>query len=540
MDKADAFIEILKREKAFSSIKKSEKERAYFITFKYNKKFEFTYIILKDIDYDYTAYMPYVVVNNDSDDSPHFLTRPMDLYGKKYKGVCLYEKIMNVFSEKNFEEKTEFLLSQLIKLLTLSKREREIEFQNEFLYYWNSNANIDFYPKVFVDPQNEFESLNYFLKNGTYRVASKDIVFNDLKQWKLMGNVGFLIKVENKEGIIPPVNKKWSVREILLILENPDHDRISSFVYQKLKKIEIRKKKIDLFFSIPYEENRRLIFGCRIMFKNAGVKSFFEKLQTDVESLNIFRSSREDFSYLNECIGNKDSRKRVGIVGLGSLGSYVAKELVNSGVRTEFLFDDDKLQSENLFRHSLNYVYEGYSKSKCLKYCLENMHPEVNVEGFNMKINSKNVKSIVEINKIDTLVFCIGSTDEQMDLSQALRGLKGLCTVIFSWLEEGGRVGYTLTIPQNSNGCYKCLKEKANIIFPYKTEKKVNSWLKNGCGAVRTKYGNRTLLTATNGFLYAFEKSKQREEPYIVSSDIEEGIKEHKLISNGCEYCDTL
>lgn len=276
------------------------------------------------------------------------------------------------------------------------------------------------------------------------------------------------------------------------------------------------------------------------MFKNAGVKSFFEKLQTDVESLNIFRSSREDFSYLNECIGNKDSRKRVGIVGLGSLGSYVAKELVNSGVRTEFLFDDDKLQSENLFRHSLNYVYEGYSKSKCLKYCLENMHPEVNVEGFNMKINSKNVKSIVEINKIDTLVFCIGSTDEQMDLSQALRGLKGLCTVIFSWLEEGGRVGYTLTIPQNSNGCYKCLKEKANIIFPYKTEKKVNSWLKNGCGAVRTKYGNRTLLTATNGFLYAFEKSKQREEPYIVSSDIEEGIKEHKLISNGCEYCDTL
>ena len=47
---------------------------------------------------------------------------------------------------------------------------------------------------------------------------------------------------------------------------------------------------------------------------------------------------------------------RVGIVGLGSLGSKIAVSLARSGLRRFLLVDDDVLLPENICRHELSWA----------------------------------------------------------------------------------------------------------------------------------------------------------------------------------------
>jgi len=56
------------------------------------------------------------------------------------------------------------------------------------------------------------------------------------------------------------------------------------------------------------------------------------------------------------------STVRVGIVGMGSIGSKVALSLARSGVRKFLLLDDDYLMPGNLVRHELSWAFVGVHK----------------------------------------------------------------------------------------------------------------------------------------------------------------------------------
>jgi hypothetical protein len=56
------------------------------------------------------------------------------------------------------------------------------------------------------------------------------------------------------------------------------------------------------------------------------------------------------------------SEKKVGIVGLGSVGSKVAISLARSGVRKVLLVDDDVMLQANVCRHELDWASVGISK----------------------------------------------------------------------------------------------------------------------------------------------------------------------------------
>ena len=64
------------------------------------------------------------------------------------------------------------------------------------------------------------------------------------------------------------------------------------------------------------------------------------------------------------------SRVRVGIVGLGSIGSKVAISLARSGVRRFLLVDDDYLVPGNLVRHELSWAFVGLHKVDAVRDAL--------------------------------------------------------------------------------------------------------------------------------------------------------------------------
>jgi molybdopterin/thiamine biosynthesis adenylyltransferase len=78
-------------------------------------------------------------------------------------------------------------------------------------------------------------------------------------------------------------------------------------------------------------------------------------------SLSDFRLSEEAQQLANV---------RVGIVGLGSVGSKVAVSLARSGVRRFLLVDDDYLAPGNMVRHELSWAYVGTQKARAVRDAL--------------------------------------------------------------------------------------------------------------------------------------------------------------------------
>jgi molybdopterin/thiamine biosynthesis adenylyltransferase len=71
---------------------------------------------------------------------------------------------------------------------------------------------------------------------------------------------------------------------------------------------------------------------------------------------------------------------RIGIVGLGSLGSKIAVSLARSGLRRFLLVDDDVLQPDNICRHELSWTSVGLHKVQGLQEKLSFIASDIEVE----------------------------------------------------------------------------------------------------------------------------------------------------------------
>lgn len=88
-------------------------------------------------------------------------------------------------------------------------------------------------------------------------------------------------------------------------------------------------------------------------------------------SLSDFRLSEEALHLANI---------RVGIIGLGSMGSKLAVSLARSGIRRFLLVDDDYLAPGNMVRHELSWAYVGTHKAWAVKDALSLVAAGVQVD----------------------------------------------------------------------------------------------------------------------------------------------------------------
>jgi molybdopterin/thiamine biosynthesis adenylyltransferase len=80
---------------------------------------------------------------------------------------------------------------------------------------------------------------------------------------------------------------------------------------------------------------------------------------------------------------------RIGIVGLGSLGSKVAVSLARSGLRRFLLVDDDVLLPENICRHESSWAVVGLHKVQALQEELSLIAPNMEVEVYMHRVGGQ-------------------------------------------------------------------------------------------------------------------------------------------------------
>ena len=274
--------------------------------------------------------------------------------------------------------------------------------------------------------------------------------------------------------------------------------------------------------------------------------SLLERINNNIRSIEMLQCKRMDYSYLNRIIGNSTNNidKKILLIGAGSLGSYVASELVKNGFNNITLYDGDDLVSENFMRWYYSGIFKNSKKANQIKFFLELMHPEIHVDSHNEYVDGK--KIVEELISADYIIFTIGSSDAQLWLNRVLQENGCKATVLYAWLEAGGQHSHILKINYNFPGCYECLftndtgdivNNQANL-----AEDKVVEFntIHNGCGATRAAYGTSVLLRTTSVLLDVLNKEETEKglSNYLVNITPESVMYDNgSFIKEVCHRC---
>jgi sulfur carrier protein ThiS adenylyltransferase len=90
------------------------------------------------------------------------------------------------------------------------------------------------------------------------------------------------------------------------------------------------------------------------------------------------------------------SRARVGIIGLGGLGSNIAIMLARAGISNLKLADFDDVELDNLNRQHYFPVHVGLAKTAALAGQLHALRPSINLELWNQKIQTTHLEKFCE------------------------------------------------------------------------------------------------------------------------------------------------
>ena len=527
-----------------------------FLISMYGKQFLFVAPLEERRDKDVIVYL----YNDDGLNIPHIMLEDETfpnikaLPSGKYRAVCLYDKEGMVDSIISYEEKIVDAIDRLIQLLSMNKYEQEREFQKEFMFYWNSTATGKNKFNVYLSNEKNFSEMDVYYCGKIARVIERGMSLSDIderkgveRKWKnhLEDNAYYIPILDNREIIPPHRGYNWTIKDIRNIVYAKQIEHIGSETYKTLKNTISGKQNFILVFGMKLN-NVNIVFVVKIICKRAGRYSLLEKILDDSTSVETFSTERKDYLYLNEQIGNDKNllKMKVLVIGAGSLGSYVASEMVKNGATNLKIYDGDKLEDANICRWAYGGIGRGNNKASALATLLNFSHPEISVVAIDKNIDEKTL--IKEMSQVDMIVSTVGNSDIQLEFNRALKDNGCAVPVIFAWLEAGGAYSHILVVNYKKKGCFECLYTAENGELTNNRSQKNNetnmesSIVRNGCGGTRAAYGTATILRTTAALMETIGKIQEGELKESVLLDISSnGVKvsEAKFPREVCRCC---
>lgn len=153
------------------------------------------------------------------------------------------------------------------------------------------------------------------------------------------------------------------------------------------------------------------------------------------------------------------SDKKVGIVGLGSGGGFVALSLAMSGVGKFVLVDNDDMEEGNIVRHVADRRYIGWNKAKAVADLIAHRNPNAEVDVREGKIE----EHMDVLADLDILV--VGVDGEQVKYVINEAALKQRVTATYAGVYERGEGGDVVMIRPYDGPCYACWSQELRAGF---------------------------------------------------------------------------
>lgn len=193
-----------------------------------------------------------------------------------------------------------------------------------------------------------------------------------------------------------------------------------------------------------------------------------QKNELELTRYSAIWSSIEDIASRNYLESSTLQEYSIALVGCGTIGSHLARMLVQSGAGAKeklTLFDNQILSAGNIGRHLLGFSDVGKNKAEATKKELERFHPDVKV----FAVDDSALTRWDLLKRHDLVVDATGEWNVQSALNSAFfdnRGdkLKGL---LHTWVFLNGAGVQSFLNLGDEFACFRCLKPKFNGPWRY-------------------------------------------------------------------------
>lgn len=154
-------------------------------------------------------------------------------------------------------------------------------------------------------------------------------------------------------------------------------------------------------------------------------------------------------------------KKKVLVVGGGSLGGAVALELAKAGTGFIDLVDQDRYEVNNGVRHVLNIDYSGLHKASAVAIACRRANPFAQVRAHDLMLgraqwDGQSSAELLEglIGEVDLVVEATGSHQVQRYVGRVCR--ENACSLVTCWLTTGSLGAHVLRIVPNRTRSFLC------------------------------------------------------------------------------------
>lgn len=232
----------------------------------------------------------------------------------------------------------------------------------------------------------------------------------------------------------------------------------------------------------------------------------------------------------------------IAIIGCGSVGSYLAMSLAESGIRKFLLMDNEILKPENTTRHlcSLADASKGLKKTTAVEAKLTNKFSDVRCTAYEEDIlEFLSNDDEMELNNYDLMIVAVGKYAVERRINYAAKMGLLKTPVVYLWIEPYGVGGQVLLINSKKGGCFSCcFRKDEKISFLYSVSDSQKDFHKREVGC-QTSYLPYSALDVKKFALLSCEiiidslRDKKRESRlYTYIGDVKSFIRKGYKISN--------
>lgn len=334
----------------------------------------------------------------------------------------------------------------------------KIEFITEFDAYWNQQSNIGIINSS-VALDDGIKKIKYTYKFSdkieSLSTSDKEEELKKLGKYNTIKN-GVYVNIKCDDLVYPPDwRKKIDIKYVNELLE------IGKIEYKDIKNMMKNFSK-ELLLLINISQPNGFNIPVAIL-----VKGYNEKLIKHNKYFQLHIGCkcmplgvcRNDSEYLIKRGGMfTDVRyKKVLIIGCGSIGGYLASELVKAGVSNISLVDKDILSPDNIYRHLLGLEYVGQYKTKAIIKYLEKNIPYIKLNSFEEKIENLIEDYKLDFDAFDLVISATGNHNVNRWINGYVMSNKVSAPVVYLWNEVLGIGNHALFIDIKNKGCFECL-----------------------------------------------------------------------------------
>ena len=222
-----------------------------------------------------------------------------------------------------------------------------------------------------------------------------------------------------------------------------------------------------------------------------------------VEELQPLLMERADKKFLMKRVTEQDSenyKKRILIIGCGSIGGHVICELAKAGYEDLTIVDYEKLTEENIFRHVLGMEYVNRYKCEALNTYIQKNIPEVKITTLAERIEDAITEEDINFEDYNLIISAAGNHNLNRWINSWIQNNKIKVPVVYLWNEVYGIGNHAAYIKYGNCGCYECFfdrDEETGELYDktsYCMRGQIITESAGGCGKTYVPYGNLVSL----------------------------------------------